>query len=639
MQATKSFEELVAMRNALMLDQKELYVATIANINMRYRELLKNDFGTTLVKNCAWDVADTLASSYFNTDELYVSPQQLYERVVCFSYDDPYDPFIKNEALRKAIYSSQNNKGTLEEIFCINHTAQKKLFEKVPDKNGRMVYVDHKIITDGKNAYEARFRENHGGKKIDDLTGVTEDTHRIERDHIQPLATTTYNKRYVRSDRLVSLKAFFTSDQNLQMLNKSANASKGDTKVYWNQDEKKAVSEKTFVDDRRKYQAERVNKYRAQGLSTEVAQEMARSDVEKYVAENYADITYRATAKQRADAICDQWEKSAKKDNLIASDTLDENGKVPKKVRDNLEQGLRNSMNSESVELLKDTDYVKVAMDAKVYTQKTAKKIIMGQVIYYVLPPLVFETQSLISKKGMTLDYFFIEIKKCGKRITSYVVSKLREIFKNIASNALNKFLKSFFDIIIDIVKETVKKAIKAIKQLVVSLVSCIRTIVSKASVAEKADAVTKTITATVTALALEVLLEWAEVQFNLPDFIMEPLQIIVTIITTNLVMLILQKADLFDVQYGLLVSNIDAVFAEEYEQYKAQFAEMTSSAEEQMQMHYEMLKQQIEEIEQSISSIDLFEGDVTDCLNEINIKYNMGIDFEHEWQTFILGT
>ena len=71
----------------------------------------------------------------------------------------------------------------------------------------------------------------------------------------------------------------------------------------------------------------------------------------------------------------------------------------------------------------------------------------------------------------MTLDYFFIEIKKCGKRITSYVVSKLREIFKNIASNALNKFLKSFFDIIIDIVKETVKKAIKAIKQLVVSLV------------------------------------------------------------------------------------------------------------------------------------------------------------------------
>ena len=103
--------------------------------------------------------------------------------------------------------------------------------------------------------------------------------------------------------------------------------------------------------------------------------------------------------------------------------------------------------------------------------------------------------------------------------------------------------------------------------------------------------------------------------------------------------MLILQKADLFDVQYGLLVSNIDAVFTEEYEKYKAEYAELTSGAEEQMKMHYEMLKQQIEEIKQSIDSIDFFEGDVTDGLNEINKKYNMGIDFEHEWQDFILGT
>ena len=183
------------------------------------------------------------------------------------------------------------------------------------------------------------------------------------------------------------------------------------------------------------------------------------------------------------------------------------------------------------------------------------------------------------------------------------------------------------------------KKALKIVKQLVLSLVNCVSILTRKSTGAEKADAVTKTLSVTISTVVLEVLFEWAEKQFNLPDMLMEPLQIIVTIITTNLVMLILQKADLFDVQYGLIVSNIDAVFAEEYEQYKAQFAEMTSSAEEQMQMHYELLKQQIEEIEQSISSIDLFEGDVTDCLNEINIKYNMGIDFEHEWQTFILGT
>ena len=169
----------------------------------------------------------------------------------------------------------------------------------------------------------------------------------------------------------------------------------------------------------------------------------------------------------------------------------------------------------------------------------------------------------------MTLDLFLREIKKSGSRIVRYVVNKLGDIFKNIAGNTFNKFLKTFFDIIIETVKETVRRILKIIKQLVLSLVNCIRIIANKnATSAQKADSVSKLMSATVSTVVLEVLFEWMEKQFGLPDILMEPLQIIVTILVTNIIMLILQKADLFDVQYGLLVSNIQTIFEQENQIY-----------------------------------------------------------------------
>ena len=150
-------------------------------------------------------------------------------------------------------------------------------------------------------------------------------------------------------------------------------------------------------------------------------------------------------------------------------------------------------MNAESERVLKNTDYKQAAKDAGEYTRMSAKKIIVGQVVYYVLPPMVFETRTLIHRKNMTLDIFLREIKKSGHRVVHYVASKLGEIFKNIAGNALNKFLKSFFDIIIEMVKETVKRVLKIVKQLVLSLTNCVRIIVDKkATSAQKADYVSK---------------------------------------------------------------------------------------------------------------------------------------------------
>ena len=217
------------------------------------------------------------------------------------------------------------------------------------------------------------------------------------------------------------------------------------------------------------------------------------------------------------------------------------------------------------IEILKDTDYGQVARDAAKEMAGSIKKILAGQVIYYVLPPMVFETQTIIRRKDISLSSFYEEITKAGKRVKNYVVSKLKDIFINIANNSLKKFIKCFFDIIIELVKATVKKIVKIIKDLVLSLVSCVKVLMDKnATAAQKADSITKILASTVTTIVMELLFEYLEKQFAIPDWLVEPLQIITTILATNIVMLILNELDLFDVKYGMMVSNIEKIIDEE---------------------------------------------------------------------------
>lgn len=125
------------------------------------------------------------------------------------------------------------------------------------------------------------------------------------------------------------------------------------------------------------------------------------------------------------------------------------------------------------------------------------------------------------------------------------------------------------------------------------------------------------------------------EKQFNLPDILMEPLQIIVTILATNLTMLILQKLDLFDVQYGFLVSNIDAAFAEEQRQLQEQGKFILEQSKTEMSLYMKELKEDIQEIESSLMDMDLYQEDVTKNLERLNQMFDMGIDFSQEWNDF----
>lgn len=621
--------ELLDMRNALAVEQYELYISTLTNINMRYRELLTNDFGTTLVKNCAWDAADILVDNYFNTRDYYISPQQVYDRICSFSYEDELDPLADNAGIRKMLRENENTSEVLSDIEKTCREAQKKLFEK---KDGS--YIDSKIIQGGK----ANYRKAHESDMRDELTGKSQEhlDHPLEVDHVQAAATATYNSKYLRKGAEDALKQFYNSPDNFQLLSKSANASKGDVRVY--SDGNKVISEKTLVKEKHELADTLRREYQREGMSQSDALKEARKQAQTKVSEKYQDITYKATAEQLTQAVCDQWENSSAsaKENLTSDGILDKDGKVKPEVRVKLEEDLRKSMNAESEKILKNTDYKQAVKDAGEYTKMSAKKIIVGQVVYYVLPPMVFETRTLIHRKNMTLDIFLREIKRSGHRVVHYVASKLGEIFKNIAGNALNKFLKSFFDIIIEMVKETVKRVLKIVKQLVLSLTNCVRIIVDKsATSAQKADSVSKLMSATVSTVVIEVLFECIEKQFKLSHTLMESLQIIVTILVTNIIMLILQKADLFDVQYGLLISNIQAVFVQENEIYLEESNHLKQQSEREADEYMDELHEQIGKIEASLTDFSPFEGDACIELDRLNEIYQMGIDFKQEWLDF----
>lgn len=630
--------DFIGARNSLMDQQRSLYVSTAANMNMRYRELLTNDFGTTLVKNCAWDVADRVSSSYFNTSDFYLSPQLLYGRIVNFSYENDLDLFTDSATIRKMLYETDAGKEALNEIVSKCDEAQKKLFLKEKKENGNNgKYIDEKLMKDGKSAYREQQNNLH-----DEVTGKMQDDldHTLEVDHVQAAANACFNSLYIISpEAIAKLKGFYNSDENFQMLNKIANESKGDVKVF--SDGKTSISGTKLVQEKKELQKKLKAENMAAGMNAKDAERSAKKRADSLIKEKWKDITYRATAKQQADAACDRWENVGKektREALKAAGILDENGKVKESVRDKLEENITKSMNAESKCILQNADMSEVAKSASEKTKESVKKIIVGQVIYYVLPPLVFETKHLTKKKGITLDRFFSEIKKAEKRIIRYVKSKLGEILKNTAHNIIHNFLRNFLDIVLSLVKEMVKKALRAIKQVVTSLVSCVRIIASKDSTpAEKADAVTKTLSVTITAVYLEILFEWLEDSFPISDILLEPLQIIVTVLVTNLIMLILEKADLFDVRYGLLVANIDRIFEEEYNSYKESSQLLLQNlGHEHMEKDVKMLGEQINEITNELLQLDMYQDSAFESLNKINDTFDMQIDFDAEWAYFL---
>lgn len=620
MDNTICLKEAIHIHSAMSEYRDRIYLNMINQINTRTKAILTDDMGSKFVQNCVRDLAGEIIRNFFDTSSYNITVDQLATRILKFEYEDEYDPIAENGGvgdLNKSVYNyNELSSAELDKISSDIDASQTQLFTE--DRS------TDRLDAKGKKDYRESQRDENGDL-YDDLTGRKgtqttiqqngKEVHKsdLHADHVQSREAARYNSKYVTHEGVEALKEFWNSSDNMQLMHASANTSKGDVRVC-------------NIDGKIKY------------LNTKDAEYDA-----KY------DITHKATPRQLTEATVQQWKKgdinSPKIQKLIDEGYLqvDENGEitVPKSVQKALEHNIRHSQNVESKVILQNTKYGEVAKDAAKHTKAAIGKIIAGQIIYYVAPPLVYEIKLLLKDKKAKLDDVLTRLGESAKRIGKYVLSKLKDIFKNVLFNSLKKFIKSFMDILINTVKATVKKLLKIAKNLVLSTVDAVRIIASKdSSVAEKADSVFNLFGVTITSCVIEVLFELAADALHIPepfdDIIFGPLQILTTVVCTNLTMLILQKADLFDVRFGYKMNAIKKVFDEERNAYSAELAIAEQYSSQQIDAILIAAKEESMNIYSQLQEIDPKKQSVRGQLNSMNQLFDMNIDYEKEWLKFI---
>ena len=588
-----NLEEVINLRDKFFEEQEKLYLAMVNQINSQMKELLKNDLGNQLANNCARDFAGEIVRNYLpvNTGEMYITADQMFDRIINFRYDNDIDPLPSNEEIRKMFYNNENRE-MLNKIVEESQKAQKQLFtedrsQDKLDREGKLKYRESKkdengLLTDELTGQKGEFLEyEKNGQKYQ-----KSDMHA---DHIQARAAAKYNSEYITEKGVEELKEFYNSDDNFQIIHASANTSKGDVRVY---------------------------------------------------DENGIDITYKATPEQMVEATCKRWKERTKSGNknaiLKEKGYLDKNDEVKKDVREKLKKQYEKSMNEESKVILKNIKYHSVGKTAMKNTVASFPKIFAGQIMYYGIPPIVYETKCIIKNRNADLDNFFVKLQKAFERIIDYMQSNLSNMFSNIAHNSLKSFLRIFFDMIIEMLKGTVKKIFKMIKDIVMAFVNSIKILGDKnRTAAEKADAVVTTLGITISSIAVNVIIEILEKQCPPLKPFTDPLQMIITILTTNIVMLILQKMDIFNVRYGLMVAKIKEIFEEGRAEYKEQLKLLEEETYTNIDKLLEETEFEIFNVITDISSADINEKDLKDEIDIINKTFNMGIDLQEEWSQF----
>lgn len=586
-----NLNSIIEERKILFEKEKKMYLTCINQINSNMKELLTNNLGEQFLKGCGQDLCGELVRNYFDTSDFYITVDQMYRRIKNFNYKNDYDPLKENTELKKNVYN-YNDSETSEQIKMIIQTldeSKEKLFKKDDSKK----YIDNNLIKNKKEEYRQNRKSNNN--MYDDYTGGEETfkenkngvkVSQLDVEHTQALSTAYIETKYLKEDGIIKLKEFFNSQDNFAMMNKPANQSKGDVKVF---------------------------------------------------DEFGNDITYKATPEQITNAVIERWENCKSKEKLIDQGILDKNGKVNPYAKKKLLNNLRISQNKESKIILEQSDYAKIAKDSAKYTAISLKKILAGQIIYYMLPPILYEIKGFLKNRKNDLDTTFEKLIKAKDRICKYVLSKLKSIIENTIFNSIKKFVKSFFDIIINLVKASIKKMFKFAKSLVLAVIDSIKIVMNKNSTpAQKADSTFNLISITITNFVVEAIFELLQGQFSIIEPFLLPLQMIVTIICSNLVMLILNKMDLFDVRYGLLVTNIESLFDKENKLYIEGLKNLEYESNEKINKIIEKVKVDLIDVKEHLNNLNIYSDNVEVDLQKINEIFNMNIDFNNEWNKYI---
>ena len=143
-----------------------------------------------------------------------------------------------------------------------------------------------------------------------------------------------------------------------------------------------------------------------------------------------------------------------------------------------------------------------------------------------------------------------------------------------------------------------------------------------------------------ISSCVVEILFEIASNYLKLPspfdDIVFGPLQILTTVICTNLTMLILKKADLFDVEFGFKMSKIRTLFENSRKELDEIYEISQNYADDEITKIIEEAKIQSREIYENLKQFDPHKDSARGELEKINQMFSMNIDFEKEWLQFI---
>ncbi len=610
-----SLRDAVLIRCAEEEHLEKFYTARIEQLNTEQLALLQKDLGSEFIKTCGHDLAGEVVRNFFNTGDFNITVDQLARRIMSFSYDDEYDPLsnsVNPEQIRKNVYNQRELwSSDLDNIQKLADESREKLFTESRSTD--------RATAAAQKAYRESQRAQNGGIARDELTGAPEKMKTrkdgvqysdLHADHTQARETARVVSRYLVEEGKENMRKFYNSEPNMQLIHASANTSKGDVRVC------KVNGEIKFLNAR-----------------------SAEYDPK-------TDITDKATAEQLADATISQWEKvdesrqgknNSKTETLKRENYLGEDGKVDPHVRKKLISKNRFSQNAESIELLKNTKYENVASDAADMTKAAIGKILAGQIIYYAAPPLIYEVRDILKADDISLDNALEKLGKAGVRIGNYLCEHLGAIFENVFKGGVKKFIKSFMDILINMVKETVKKLFKIAKSLVMSTVDAIYIIADKSkSPAEKADAVFALFGTTITTCAVDFLFEYLEKAVPLPEFLWGPLQILTTVLCTNLVMLVLKEMDLFHVREGFQKQKIQQLFIDSRNDIRNEIAIVGQYSNERVADIIRAKNKEIREINILTQNNNMSSYSAETPANQIIDAFSMDRNKMHDQQSFL---
>ena len=157
------------------------------------------------------------------------------------------------------------------------------------------------------------------------------------------------------------------------------------------------------------------------------------------------------------------------------------------------------------------------------------------------------------------------------------------------------------------------------IRQLVLTVVDAVKILLdSSKTFVEKMDAISQLIAGLVVNIALEVLFEYIEKQFMIPEMFLMPLQMIVTIMATNFIMLSLKRLDLFGTNKQFKIEKIKAIFEEEREKADLELQEKLENVNYNNQQIFEELKIELKELQKNIQENNIFTISIKDDIKRM---------------------